>query len=156
MSTPMFSFLRGSWRFQRQILTEGRKISVFGSATWIPSGPENFALLYNEIGTLTAECLPQREVRASYVWQFPADIGDWCARVCFPDGRLFFELDLTSGSHSSIYHACEADHYTGAFHVHQGELLVKWIVTGPQKDYVSETTFWKGDAESPQARLPDE
>ena len=116
-----------------------------GVARWSPlpagagAGARARALAQAEEGELVGT---GAAVRAAYTWHWADDDDDGGATIRFPDARVFVEgVDVSRGP-CAVAHSCAPDSYAGVFAVDDdGALRVTWRVTGPRKDYVSETRF---------------
>jgi hypothetical protein len=132
------SFLRGSWRIDRDILACGRTtVGRFtGTGTFAVDAAAPGLLRYQEHGTLqfgTHEAPASR--RLGY------HVAGGRAEVVFADGRPFHDLDLRAGSHDAE-HACGDDLYRGRFEVvSDHSWFHEWSVVGPRKDHLIRTTL---------------
>ena len=163
------AFLVGApWRFLRSIQdfrSAGAPAAVVeGTASWVEDAADAGVLRFEERGALTVEGGPSVETRAAYAWRLGPTPS--AARVRFPDGRDFHDVDLATGACGRVRHVCGADTYEGSFRAAAGDatgatsatdaptgtggngnpggaasLLVTWRVRGPTKDYESVTAF---------------
>jgi hypothetical protein len=132
------SFLRGSWRIDRDILAHGRTtvgrftgIGTFAAEAAVPG-----LLHYEEQGTLQ---LGTHEAPASR--RLGYHVAGGRAEVVFADGRPFHDLDLRAGSHDAE-HVCGQDLYRGRFEVvSDHSWRHEWSVIGPRKEHLIRTTF---------------
>jgi hypothetical protein len=63
------------------------------------------------------------------------------ALVLFNDGKMFHELDLSSGF-IQVEHLCLKDSYRGSFRVESPNVwLSKWRVSGPSKDLILDNHY---------------
>jgi len=128
----------------------GETFDVAGRATWseAPAGAleSTTTLSFEEAGelSLAGSRAPPSRVRAAYTWCVSPG---GALRVLFPDARLFFELDAAPApgrEPARVAHSCAPDAYAGELSLSAAEppaLRVVWRVSGPSKDYVSDTTY---------------
>ena len=130
----------GEWRFARAIADRlaGQALSAEGRAWLTPGGG---GLTYREEAELLIPGqVPMRAERA-YLWRFDgAEV-----EVRFDDGRPFHRF-RPEGRGDGTAHPCGADLYrvTYDFTAWPAWQAV-WTVTGPRKDYTSETRYWRAD-----------
>jgi hypothetical protein len=134
-------YLAHHWRFQRQIVHHhtGQVAYIHGTASWqeISESDAVPALLYREAGVIQLANYTGNATQ-TYSYVFPNDA---VAEVYFSDGHFFYTLDLTT-SHCEIQHPCGEDMYHGVFDaISETTYRQIWRVTGPCKDYTSDTTF---------------
>lgn len=93
--------------------------------------------LYEEDGEL---CLGKYHGHSRRCLEY-LDRGDGTAEVRFADGRHFVDLDLRSGSYSSL-HLCGEDRYEIHSVVRSlDHMEERWLVSGPSKEYEAVTTL---------------
>jgi hypothetical protein len=130
-------FLLGRWSIERVIHDhrDNTVVRFSGVAVVEPDGSAGASYLEQGRVTLGAHAGPaQRRLRFS-------EREDGTVRVDFQDGRPFLDLDLSTGG-TRATHPCRADTYEMAFEVlGLDELLERWRVTGPDKDYDAETAW---------------
>lgn len=122
------AFLCGSWRIERRLVDRNHGISgtFSGRATFTPAGT---SLLYEERGALEFGAY-RGTADQRYVYEFPAP---GRAIVRFRDGRLFHELDLSSGQ-AAFEHACDPDFYSGQVTATGPTGWTSaWTIAGPRK-----------------------
>lgn len=137
-------FLSGSWSMDRLVIDHARTTigRLRGNAIFRPSGPH---LLYEERGTLI---LGEHRGQAEQTYRYDFNEGDGRALVRFRDGRLFHDLDLSSGQ-DRPRHACPPDIYEGVFlALGPSAWRTEWKVSGPRKDYDLVTTYTRLSAKS--------
>ena len=140
VSVPnLWAFLRGEWTLQRTIhdarTASAGPLIVEGRVSFADTLDGSFT--FTEKGTLrqNGAAMP---VEQGYVFR---RVNDYTASVHFRDGRHFHDLDLRTGE-CSVVHACEKDTYEGYYGARTLDCLsVRWRVTGPEKNYVSETVL---------------
>ncbi len=157
LMTPLFALLRGSWTLQRSISDQltGSLLTASGTASFQPSSS---GLSFSEQGQLqlpAAGAGPQ-DFKAAYEWRLPQQ--GRCAAVHFPDGRLFYELDLSSSSQQAVRHECSPDLYEGSValleEALQLSLRIEWRVSGPSKLYHSCSTYTRLRADGIELQTP--
>ena len=125
----------GDWRFDRQI--DDR----FGGQTGVVAGLASFAIegdliRYHEAGQLRIGAGPVLTAERSYLWRF-GEVVD----VMFDDGRPFHSF-IPNGHKSGTDHPCGEDFYQVVYNFTGWP---KWsstyVVSGPRKDYTSETSY---------------
>ena len=134
-------YLAHYWCFQRRIAHRhtGQVVDVHGVASWREVCEPEAAptLLYREAGVIRLEHYTGKAMQTHcYRLSSPA-----VADVYFSDGRFFYTLDLRDG-HCDVEHPCGEDLYRGVFDaISDATYRQVWRVTGPDKNYTSETTF---------------
>jgi hypothetical protein len=124
------AFLCGNWRVDRSVLDGRRSIlgEFRGHASFTRAGD---SLLYEERGTLR---FGVHHGPAEQCYRYDFGEGDARAIVSFRDGRMFHELDLSTGE-ALATHACEPDHYEGRFTaLGPMQWHTAWKVSGPRKE----------------------
>lgn len=124
------TFLRGSWQVDRSLLDRRHSISgeFHGQARFAPA---RMSLIYHELGRLQ---FGAHLGSAEQFYRYEFDATNARAIVRFRDGRLFHELDLSSGE-ALVAHACEPDLYEGRFTViGPTQWKSAWKVAGPRKE----------------------
>lgn len=131
--TDLRAFLEGRWNLEREIDDKrlGQHGTLKGEAAFTPEGE---GLLYRERGLLSLDG-HEGEAYQIYRYDFPTPRH---AVVCFQDGRLFHDLDL-SGGRCTAEHRCGDDLYQGRFLVAEASTGPSiwesaWRVTGPRKN----------------------
>ncbi|KUM99964.1 hypothetical protein AQI95_36280 [Streptomyces yokosukanensis] len=138
----VLAYLAGRWRVERSVrdLASGSEghfagVTVFGT-------PADGGLLHEESGEFTWQGVTRPATRTL---RFLPGSRPGTADVRFTDGRLFHELDLTTGRYVAE-HPCAADLYRGEFTVRDaGHWRSVWRVGGPAKDLVLTTDYERGD-----------
>ncbi len=130
-------FLLGSWSIER-VITDHREagtVRFSGVAVVQPAVTGASYLEQGQVSTVAHTRPARRGLRLR-------ERSDGTVRVDFPDGRPFVDLDLSAGR-AEATHPCRADTYEMAFEVlGPDQLLERWRVTGPTKDYEAET-LWR-------------
>jgi hypothetical protein len=108
-----------TWTFNRQLST-GEAFS--GVVTWTLQSKGVYQ--YIELGIFK-----EKEFERKYLYNFNDE------KVFFDDGRLFFEFPKASGE--ATLHKCKDDMYR----IVAGDDFIQYEVSGPNKGYVSRTTF---------------
>jgi hypothetical protein len=132
------SYLRGSWRIERDILdAAGAPVGRFTGWGRFDLDPEEPVLLrYREEGMLHLGAYAAPASR-----RLDYRVHGWRAEVRFVDGRPFHDLDLRDGS-DTVQHTCGADLYRGRFEVVSDDSWChEWSVTGPRKDHLIRTSY---------------
>jgi hypothetical protein len=134
-------YLAHHWRFQRRIVHHqtGQVADVHGAASWreVVEPEAASMLLYREDGVIRLEHYTGKATQ-THRYRFPSPA---VADIYFSDGRYFYTLDLRD-SRCEIEHPCGEDMYRGACDaISDTTYRQVWRVTGPDKDYTSETTF---------------
>ena len=90
--------------------------------------------MYSEQGDMNVEG-KSRSVYQKYKYILNED----SCQVYFTNGNLFY----TVSENSNIIHYCGNDVYRGEYEVFDDNegFKLTWTVTGPHKDYISETIF---------------
>ncbi|MBC8267541.1 MAG: hypothetical protein H8E36_02215 [Rhodospirillaceae bacterium] len=139
--SDLFAFLEGNWLLSRTI--NDLRLNTPGvmngqiAITRQADGQGEPALKYWEDGEL--QFGDYREtVHRSYDFRFPQAHR---ARVHFTDGRIFHELDLSSG-YCEVEHLCDPDIYRGRFQIVANDLwLSNWNISGPSKDLILDNRY---------------
>ncbi|HSR71148.1 MAG TPA: DUF6314 family protein [Kiloniellales bacterium] len=135
----MKSFLEGRWELDREVLDHrlGRAGRFHGTADFAPGETTPDSLDWREIGRLRFGA-HEGPGEQRYRLDFAAP---HCARVRYADGRIFHDLDLSTGSWT-VEHACGPDLYRGRFAVSAADRwTLVWRVTGPRKDLRLSTCY---------------
>jgi hypothetical protein len=130
------AFLLGRWSIDR-VIHDRRTSSTVNFHGTAEVDPVPGGASYMELGQVATDghTGPARR-RLSF-----SQRDDGTVRVDFQDGRPFLDLDLSTG-HAQATHPCRADTYEMSFQVlGPDELLERWRVTGPEKDYGAETVW---------------
>jgi hypothetical protein len=120
----------GQWRVVRRIMpATGPDARFEGRAVWHPDAE---GALYREDGHLLMPGQPPMQARREYRWA--ADLS-----VYFPDGRFFHQVPSEGGE---TVHWCDPDTYHVRYDFSDWPVFCAiWTVSGPRKDYRSETTY---------------
>jgi len=129
-------YFTGSWALSRRIID--RRAGIVGRLSGHAQfKPDETGLGYDESGVVSYgnhEGLAHQ----SYHWDIHEN---GLAEVRFKDGRLFHQLDLTTGA-AIVDHPCAADQYRGEFRVAtQNRWVTLWQITGPRKDLILISRF---------------
>lgn len=132
------AFLAGAWRIARTV--RDARLGQDGSfdGTGLFEQGADGGLLLRETGTLRFgdHAGPAEQ---TYRYSFPD--GPRRAMVFRHDGSPFHDLDLSDGT-AEVLHHCGADVYRGGFRVEDHDAwTVRWVVTGPRKDYHMVTRY---------------
>ncbi|WP_097215614.1 MULTISPECIES: DUF6314 family protein [unclassified Streptomyces] len=133
------AYLAGRWRVSRSVrdLASGAEGEFTGTTEFREDGETPGGLLHHESGTFVWHGVARPAERTLRFLRGPGGT----AQVRFADGRLFHDLDLTSGRHVAA-HPCAADLYRGEFTVHDFDRWrTVWRVGGPAKDLVLRTDY---------------
>ncbi|MFE9094612.1 DUF6314 family protein [Streptomyces sp. NPDC007264] len=136
----VLAHLAGRWHAERTMrdLASGEEGHFSGTTVFTPLEDGGDGLLHRESGVAVWQGTPRPAERT--LWFLPGN-PPGTARVRFADGRLFHDLDLTSGHHVAE-HPCAADLYRGEFTVHdEDHWRTVWRVGGPAKDLVLTTDY---------------
>lgn len=135
---PGLAAFEGRWQAERTI-TDRQSGQVIRFAGTVTFRPDPDGLIWDEDGALI---LPgQTPIRATrrYLWRAE---GDGIA-VFFDDGRPFHLIG--PGVAPAAHHDCPPDSYDVAYDFSGWPVwTARWQVTGPRKDYTSETEFRRG------------
>ena len=142
----LYSFLEGNWQLSRTIndLRQNMPGAMAATASIAKQNEnENVRdLCYREEGELHFGDYKEVVYR-SYIFRF---LEPQKAQVHFDDGRLFHELDLTSG-YCEAEHLCGDDIYRGRFRIENRDTwLSNWIVTGPSKELILDNRYQRMSA----------
>ena len=120
----------GCWRVERAIRhADGTEAQFQGTATWTPDGT---GALYVENGRLSMAGGASFHAERRYVW-------DHDLKVYFEDGRFFHSVPIKG---EQATHDCAPDTYRVDYDFDAWPTFrVVWHVTGPRKDYVSNTIY---------------
>ena len=137
----LFTYLQGNWVLKRKItdllLNIPGSLSGNVSITRQPDEDGKPALDYQEKGELCFGKYKEKVYR-DYRFSFPAPHS---ALVLFKNGKLFHELELTSGFYQVEY-LCLKDLYQGCFRVESPNVwLSKWRVSGPSKKLILDNHY---------------
>ena len=136
-------YLDDSWKFRRQITHHQTQqlAHVEGTTSWqlLPAPPAQPRHLYLERGVLQiGDYTGAMTQTYQYVFRTLTS-----ADIYFKDGRFFYTLDLTTGQ-CEFHHLCGEDTYQGQVEVmSKTEYRQTWHVSGPRKDYTSQTIFFR-------------
>ena len=137
----LFSYLQGNWNLSRTINDLYQNMSGVMSGrvelvkrTDIDGNP---SLAYREEGELRFGDY-QETVFRFYDFSFPSKRK---AVVHFTDGRIFHELDLSTGFWEPE-HLCEKDMYRGRFRIESRDTWQSnWFISGPTKELVLDNFY---------------
>lgn len=128
---------QGHWTLTRVVREAGQVSHFEGTAVLDADG------LFREEGQWTQGPYAGLGGMRRYLWRPGIE-------VLFDDGRPFHRFDpqLTD---QTVSHWCDPDRYDGRYLIDlPGRFSVAWRVTGPRKDYLSETLYLRSGA--PQGR----
>ncbi len=137
----LMTYLEGDWTLSRTIndLRQNMPGAMSGHA-FIEKRTDidgNASLTYREEGELRFGDY-QETVYRFYDFSFPAPDK---AIVHFTDGRVFHELDLTSG-YCEAEHLCGDDMYRGRFRVQSADIWQSnWFISGPAKELILDNLY---------------
>lgn len=139
--SDLFGFLEGKWLLSRTIndLRQNMPGVMSGRVgiTRRADGDGNRSLSYREEGELLFGDY-RETVHRAYDFSFPEAHR---ALVHFSDGRIFHELDLSSGF-CEVEHLCGEDTYCGRFRVVAGDVwLSNWDISGPSKKLILDNRY---------------
>ena len=125
------AFLLGPWRLDRRIFD--RRMGVTGAFSGtVRFDADGAGLRATETGRMTYGG-SETDADRVLLYRFKASSR---ARVLYPDGQFFHDLDLAAGR-ARVRHLCGQDDYVGGFWVpRDGIMIVRWRVRGPRKDLV--------------------
>ena len=137
----LLSHLQGDWELTRTINDLRMNMPGYMSGTTaITRQPDKLkkpTLAYREEGQL----------RFGDYYETVYRIYDFCfplahkALVLFSDGRIFHELDLSSGF-CQVEHFCVEDTYRGSFRVESPNVwFSSWYVSGPSKELILDNRY---------------
>jgi hypothetical protein len=137
----LFSYLQGDWVLTRKItdlrLNTPGLMSGTTTITRQPDKGGKPVLAYKEEGELSFGEYKDKVYR-NYEFCFPVAHK---ALVLFSDGKIFHELDLSSGF-IEVEHLCLKDTYRGSFCVVSPDAwLSKWQVSGPSKELILDNHY---------------
>ena len=137
----LFSYLQGDWILTRKITDLKLNTPGFMNGTTAitkkPDTGEKPVLAYREEGELFFGEYKGKVFR-NYEFCFPMAHK---ALVLFSDGKIFHELDLSSGF-TQVEHLCLKDTYRGSFRVESLDVwLSKWQVSGPSKELILDNHY---------------
>lgn len=127
----------GVWILQRSIRDHlnGQHATLVGQAVFTATDKTHLA--YEETGTLTLESGATLQATRRYLWAFTPEV----VTVTFADGRPFHAF-VPMGHAAGTDHPCGEDFYTVRYDfIPWPHWTAAWTVKGPQKDYVSVSTF---------------
>ena len=139
-SLHKFQSLSGHWIIERIIKPGGVMI---GQAEFKCLSDTEYH--YIEQGTLTLDHGEDIEgVKRAYVYKFENDV----IQIYYADGpdngKLFQALDFTSEKEAQAEHLCGEDFYKSSYSFSfPDHFSIQHMVSGPKKDYVSETKYSK-------------
>jgi len=137
----LFDFLEGNWRLSRTLNDLRQNMpGVMSGQVEIKRKADRDAkptLGYREEGELQFGDYHETVTRC-YEFSFPEPHLAW---VCFEDGRVFHQLDLSNGYWEDA-HQCGEDLYQGRFRVSSHDVwLSNWFVSGPAKELVLDNHY---------------
>lgn len=132
----LHDYAAGAWRIERRIddRRAGTTGAFAGEGLFEAGGSD--ILRYREHGVLTVDGARFPAAR-DYLWTFAEGGAD----VAFGDGRPFHRLQ-PEGHTATAWHDCPPDLYRVRYDFetpHRWRQV--WVVTGPRKDYTSESVF---------------
>ncbi|NQU58911.1 MAG: hypothetical protein HQ513_16905 [Rhodospirillales bacterium] len=137
----LFAFLEGDWQLSRTIndLRLNMPGVMTGRATISrhTDGDGNSCLSYREEGELLFGDY-RETVHRDYDFSFPEPHR---ALIHFTDGRIFHELNLSSG-YCEVEHLCGDDVYYGRFRVEVSDVWMShWTINGPSKELILDNRY---------------
>lgn len=150
----IFSLFKGKWNFFRTLSdrSTGASLgSVQGKVTFTTIKPN--VVLYKEEGKLTTPLGDKLQTYREYLYQYYAE-KDEIEKRHVKNGKdtgsfylLKFQSDSTTNATAISAvgeHLCVRDHYSAGYQfVTANTFSLRYEVRGPEKDYISETTFNK-------------
>lgn len=124
-------YFAGPWSLTRRIIDRRAGLTGhFDGEAALRPDMQGFG--YEEAGTMSFGDYTGRASQ-SYRWDIDAT---GALVVRFRDGRLFHELDFSTGD-AAVAHLCAADLYRGRFRLVDDDCwLSRWQVSGPRKDQI--------------------
>ena len=143
--SDLFPYLEGNWKLSRTIndLRQNMPGAVVGNVKMARRTDiaGNDALTYREEGVLRFGNYEENVFRF-YDFSFPAPHK---AIVHFEDGKVFHELDLSSG-YWQAEHLCGEDTYRGRFRIESRDVwMSNWYISGPNKEMILDNRFQRLD-----------
>lgn len=137
----LFSYLQGDWVLTRKIIDLKLNTPGFMNGTTAitkePDKGEKAVLAYREEGEL---CFGDYKDKVFRNYEF-CFLMAHKALVLFSNGKIFHELDLSSGF-AQVEHLCLKDTYRGSFRVVSSNVwLSKWQVSGPSKELILDNHY---------------
>ena len=138
MEKELIQVLAGEWRYSRTIT---RGVYAGGTVIFEKIGPGR--LRYNETGTLKLEDGRQLAASRSYLF----DLSDRNLTVLFDEKppRLIHELSLAGSLKTGLEgrgeHLCGPDLYRSEYVFRSDAVMIRHVVSGSRKDYVSSTNL---------------
>ena len=132
------TYFIGDWQFSRTILDDKTDIEahVKGEASF---RREQQSLHYTEEGTMEYGAY-LGQVTQHYIYDFE---GSCSVSVRFSDGRLFHQLELSTGA-DSVTHLCPPDTYEGRYELlDDAKWTLVWKISGPRKKLNISTDYWR-------------
>lgn len=126
----VLSDFAGRWQVVRKITAKAAPDATFeGTALWTPQGT---GLAYSETGVMRLSGHPPMQAARRYFWA--EDLA-----VYFEDGRFFHQVPRAGGQ---TQHWCDPDRYRVVYDFSGWpQFRATWQVSGPCKDYVSDTLY---------------
>lgn len=127
----------GEWRIERRVANAlGPDAGFTGSAVFTPDGA---GLTLLESGEMRLEGQGAFRAERRYLWR-PGGAG---IAVFFEDGRPFHDFDPAQ-PRPEADHPCAPDQYRVAYDFTAWpEWRANWRVTGPRKDYVMQSRYFR-------------
>lgn len=155
----MTNFFQGTWKLERTITNNlGDSMIVTGDAEFSQISPLEPQYNYHEqvmidIQPTLATTSPLKQLQAmqDYLYEITEVGTELKITVRFPDTHHIFHQIMITKTFASINlpltctataHLCGHDNYlTTYYFVSENAFKIQYKVTGPRKDYVSDTTF---------------
>lgn len=153
LSTRVYNLLQHTWSYQR-VITQYNSIptqTIHSNGTAVWSKRDGDELLYREDGLISSSnCDQPITTYQQYIYQIQQNT----INIYFfnndkqnSNNALFHSLQLSSTNDSIItgesHHKCIQDDYNGTytFDTRDHTIYIRYNVKGPNKDYISDTTF---------------
>ncbi len=133
----MITPFEGSWRLTRIIDDHRAKVErIFVGRADLIRRPEG--LRYFETGQWTKSDWSGLTATRTYLWREEAGR----IAVDYEDGRPFHSFEVADGGEATSGHDCDPDRYDVTYRFAlPNRWAAEWQVTGPKKDYVSQTEY---------------
>lgn len=134
---PVLADFEGDWRLERTIddRNAGQILHFTGMGSFVR---DLDGLAYSESGRLVLPDGSRMEASRGYRWQEQ----DGRVEVFFEDGSFFHAFPLAANV--SAEHWCDPDSYAAQYDFGAWpRWSCRWSVTGPRKQYVSESRYWR-------------
>lgn len=133
MTIATEAWFRGPWRVARIVADPAGRVtgSFAGTCRFTPDGE---GLTCHEDGTLR-HAGGRYPAGRTTLWRFP---GAGRIEVLFADGRPFHGFSVKD---PAAVHLCGPDRYAVSYEFHDRCWLSRWLVRGPEKDYLMTTRY---------------